>query len=228
MNNQTIDIVILGGGPAGVVTALGLNKLGYEVLVVSSPRPYRACEGLSERALVGLRNAGCLRAAATLPAATPRYVCWNGVANSANQERLALRETLDMALLQDLEHADIKLVQGRVSRLMQGEHDRVSVTLIEDGGKRVELSARFAIDARGRNAPGGGSDRTRGPETVSLLQHWQGPPVAAQSMAVSFSEGWAWLARTADGQRFTQVTVAADAPDFPKKSALHDYFQKHL
>ena len=47
-------------------------------------------------------------------------------------------------------------------------------------------------------------------------------------MAASFADGWAWLARTADGQRFTQVTLAADAPDFPKKSALRDYYFQHL
>jgi hypothetical protein len=63
---------------------------------------------------------------------------------------------------------------------------------------------------------------------VSLLQRWQGPPGKAHSMAVSFADGWAWLARTGDGQRFTQITVAADAPDFPKKPALRDYFFKYL
>jgi hypothetical protein len=68
----------------------------------------------------------------------------------------------------------------------------------------------------------------RGPETVSLLQRWKGPETQAQSLAVSFTDGWAWLARTADGQRFTQVTVAADAADFPKKPALRDYFLQQL
>lgn len=222
------QIIVLGAGPAGATAALGLKALGYPVLVVSSPRSYASCEGLSERALAGLRNAGCRRAAASLPQPTPRFACWNGLANSANQERLALREKLDQALLEDLENNDVRLVSGRIGRLEHLENGDISVTVSEAGGAERVLNAHFVIEARGRSAPGGGAERARGPATVSLLQRWRGPPTEPKSTAVSFADGWAWLASTGDGQRFTQITVAADAADFPKRPALRDYFFRYL
>ena len=226
--STTVDVIILGSGPAGTATALGLGKLGYEVVVISSPRGFRACEGVSERVLEGLRSAGCHRACAALPPPTPRNVRWNGVTSSANQERLVLREEFDKALLEDLHQGGIKLVPARVSGIAWPEDSLARVSLEDHGGKETRISASFVVEARGRTAPGGGEARIRGPETVSLLQHWRGPRCTPQSMAASFADGWAWLARTADGQRFTQVTLAADAADFPKKSALRDYYFQHL
>ena len=226
--STTVDVVILGSGPAGTATALGLSKLGYEVAVISSPRGFSACEGVSERVLEGLRSAGCHRACAALPPPTPRNVRWNGVPSSANQERLVLREEFDKALLEDLGQAGIKVVTARINRIDWPADTLANVSIAGHGGKQTRISAGFVVEARGRTAPGGGEARVRGPESVSLLQHWQGPQCTPQSMAASFADGWAWLARTADGQRFTQITLAADAPDFPKKSALRDYYFQHL
>ena len=55
-------IIILGAGPAGGAVALGLIRLGYEVIVVGQPRPFDAVEGISERVVEGLKGAGFKRA----------------------------------------------------------------------------------------------------------------------------------------------------------------------
>lgn len=51
-------ILVLGAGPAGAATALGLRRLGYRVIVVSDWRRFAAVEGVSQRVLEGLRHAG--------------------------------------------------------------------------------------------------------------------------------------------------------------------------
>lgn len=228
MGIETVDVIVLGGGPAGTATALGLRKLGYGVTVIASRRGFDACEGVSERVVDGLRNAGCHRACASLPAPTPRYVRWNALSSSANRERLVLREEFDAALLDDLRQAAVKVISARASRIEWPQSTLARVTIADHDGKEVQLTAGFVVEARGRTAPGGGEARIRGPETVSLLQHWRGPQCTPRSMAVSFADGWAWFARTADGQRFTQLTLAADAADFPKKPALRDYYFQRL
>ena len=57
-------VLILGAGPAGAAVALGLQRLGYTVQVVSDWRRFAAVEGVSQRVLDGLRQAGLLRALA--------------------------------------------------------------------------------------------------------------------------------------------------------------------
>ncbi|WP_286775909.1 FAD-dependent oxidoreductase, partial [Pseudomonas sp. UBA800] len=51
-------ILVLGAGPAGAATAIGLRRLGYPVTVVSDWRRFAAVEGVSQRVLEGLRHAG--------------------------------------------------------------------------------------------------------------------------------------------------------------------------
>ena len=51
-------ILILGAGPAGAAVALGLRRLGHPVTVISEWRRFAAVEGVSQRVLEGLRNAG--------------------------------------------------------------------------------------------------------------------------------------------------------------------------
>ena len=67
-------LVILGAGPAGAATALGLRRLGYPVTLVSEWRRFAALEGVSLRVLEALRGAG-LEQALTAPIKTPRSKC---------------------------------------------------------------------------------------------------------------------------------------------------------
>ncbi len=80
--------------------------------------------------------------------------------------------------------------------------------------------ASFLVEARGRQAPLA-ADRLRGPETVSLLNLWQSDPGAPASAVESLDDGWAWMARLADGRCYWQVTL--DAERLPGKAALPEY-----
>jgi flavin-dependent dehydrogenase len=218
---QSSNIVVAGTGPAGAATALGLVKLGFEVTAVSSPRPFVACEGISERVMQGLENAGFRRALEVVAAPSRRMAHWNGAVSDANSERLVRRDRFDQALLEDLVAAGVTVLPGRVQHTLV-ERDAARISATDPDGKPIALDAVFFIDARGRAAPAAGRDRMRGPETVSLLQAWHGSPCPARSAAVSFREGWAWLASFSDGSRYTQLTLAAGG--LPPRPQLEDYF----
>ena len=207
-------IVVLGAGPAGVATAIGLRRLGYPVTVVSDWRRFAALEGVSQRVLDGLRHAGLGGALSEAAMPATRQVRWNGQHLQLNQEFLLDRQRFDRALRDDLLRTGARLIEKRVREVSRAGGHRVR---LEDG---QVLEADFLVEARGRQAPLA-SDRLRGPETVSLLNLWQGSAGAPASAVESLDDGWAWMARLADGRCYWQVTL--DAEGLPGKAALAEY-----
>lgn len=209
-----LRIVVLGAGPAGAATAIGLRRLGYTVTVVSEWRRFAAVEGVSQRVLEGLRHAGLGGALSQAAMPATRQVHWNGQHLHMNQEFLLDRQRFDQALREDLQRAGVSVVEGRVREVVQrgGHHVR-----LDDG---QVLTADFLVEARGRQAPLA-ADRLRGPETVSLLNVWQGSPGAPASAVESLEDGWAWMARLEDGRCYWQVTQ--DAAGLPGKAGLAAY-----
>lgn len=212
------SIVVLGAGPAGATVALGLRRLGFEVCVVSEWRRFAALEGVSQRVLDALRGAGLQRSHAVAGEPSWRHARWNGEAHDRNVEFLLDRPRFDQALRDDLHHAGVRLIEARVLGV-RTEAGRVSVEL--DGAPVV--SADFHVEARGRQAPQ--HDKSlgrawRGPETLSLLNRWQGPPGATASAVESQPDGWMWMAREADGRCYWQWTLDVAASALPDKSAL--------
>lgn len=191
-------------------------------------RPWPSCEGISARTCEGLRNAGLLHALAIVPAAGRRSVSWNGESSDANTEHLVLRQRFDAALLEDVAMAGVQLLPGRVRQVPQPDGDSVCVHIETPAGTVEKWTCRFLVDARGRTAPASGAGQVRGPETVSLLQLRQGPPTAPGSRVTSFADGWAWLATTAAGQSFIQLTVSTQADPLPKRGELNRWFEAQL
>jgi len=219
-------ILVLGAGPAGAAVALGLRRLGYAVSLVSEPRPFAAVEGISERVVEGLRNAGFEQALKALPAPTPRLVRWSGTTSAANTERLLIRTDFDRGILADLKRQAVELITGRVRS-----------TTRDDDGYRVEVQSGeairtlrgvFLVEARGRAAPGAGLPRLRGPETVSLLQYWSGPAIEPRTAVQSCADGWAWMAATADGRRYLQLTLDVASAGLPPKDQLVNYCNSRI
>ncbi|WP_085588466.1 NAD(P)/FAD-dependent oxidoreductase [Pseudomonas sp. B14(2017)] len=207
-------IVVLGAGPAGAATAIGLRRLGYAVTVVSEWRRFAAVEGVSQRVLDGLRHAGLGGALSQAAMPATRQVHWNGQQLHLNQEFLLDRQRFDRALRDDLQRAGVSVVEGRVREVVREVGHGIR---LDDG---QVLQADFLVEARGRQAPLA-ADRLRGPETVSLLNVWQAAPGAPASAVESLADGWAWMARLEDGRCYWQVTL--DAAGLPGKAGLADY-----
>jgi len=210
-------IVILGAGPAGAAVALGLRRLGYAVTLVSEWRRFAALEGVSVRVLEALRGAGLHQALAQAALPSQRQVNWNGQQHAQNVEYLLDRPTLDRGLREDLRLAGVELIEGRVLAVQTcATGHRIEI----DG--REPLVADFLVEARGRQAPTLGKG-LRGPETVSLLNRWQGTPGSTASAVESLADGWAWMARRADGQCYWQWTVDVASAGLPGKAQLLEY-----
>lgn len=208
------DIAILGAGPAGCTVARLLAGHGYRVLLVQKPRRVYAIEGLSERALAGLRYAGCERALQQCLPVT-RQAHWNGAAFGGNREWLTVRPAFDAALLDDVQAAGVTLLNGRAQR----------ITRTADGWQIAyaggAVQAGFLIDARGRAAPHG-PDGQRGPATVALGRRWVWPTgTAAGSRLAAFQDGWVWCAIGPDGQGLLHIVVAAALPPRPQLAAFY-------
>ncbi len=210
-------ILILGAGPAGAACAMGLQRLGYTVELVCDWRRFEAVEGVSQRVLDGLRHAGLGSALEQAAMPARRQVHWNGQQQWLNQECLLDRRRFDAALRDDLRRAGVGLIEARVSKLHSTAH--AHQVQLNDG--RV-LHADFLVEARGRQAPLTAS-RLRGPESVSLLSVWQGAPAEPVSAVQSLADGWAWMARLADGRCYWQISLDSSAGGLPGKAHLPEY-----
>lgn len=115
-----LRIVVLGAGPAGAATAIGLRRLGYSVTVVSEWRRFAAVEGVSQRVLEGLRHAGLGGALSQAAMPATRQVRWNGQHLQMNQEFLLDRQRFDQALREDLQRAGVSVVEGGCVRSCRG------------------------------------------------------------------------------------------------------------
>jgi flavin-dependent dehydrogenase len=214
MNKQ---IVVLGAGPAGAAVALGLKRLGYAVSVVSEWRRFAAVEGVSQRVLAGLHQAGLQQALATAGPASPRQIQWSGQAYAPNVEYLLDRPVFDAALRQDLLAAGVELIEARVGELSStAAGHRLQLDSVQGP---LSYQADFLVEARGRQAPLSGKG-LRGPETLSLLNCWQQEPGPARSAVESLADGWAWMARLADGRCFWQLTLDVASAELPAKAQL--------
>lgn len=215
------SIAVLGAGPAGAAVALGLKKLGFEVCVISEWRRFAALEGVSQRVLEALRGVGLNRALAVAGEPSRRHARWNSEAQNRNVEFLLDRPRFDQGLRDDLHHAGIPVIEARVLSV-RSDAGRTFIEL--DGAPSV--TADFHVEARGRQAPQ--HDKSlgraeRGPETLSLLNRWDGPPGKTASAVESLPDGWTWMARQADGRCYWQWTLDVSATPLPDKAALADF-----
>ncbi|MDJ0944748.1 MAG: FAD-dependent monooxygenase [Kiloniellales bacterium] len=217
------EVVVAGAGPAGVLTAILLTRLGREVLLLAGGRRRPRIEGLSQRVVEVLKRQGLDRAAAAVGPSVRREVLWNGEAGARNLEHVTPREAFDAALRQDAEVAGVHVQEVRRLTL---EEDAAGAGLDITGpdGERHRIRPEIFVEARGRAAPGPKARQIRGPETTAITRRIAGGDARAGTALESFPDGWAWY--VADGaDAFLQIFL--DSRDgLPKRAALPAVFER--
>lgn len=224
-NNQ-IKIAVLGSGPAGIVTAIGLSKMGYDVYVIANIRQHNVTEGISERVYQALTNLHLHHAVKEIGVPIPRSVSWNGTHNAANTERLIRRISFDTALLKDLTDANIPFYDESIIKV----DTQTNECLIYGRSGKI-FTADFIVEARGRAAPCSKGAQLKGAESLSVCQNWKtvNPQLMSpQAIAISIENGWLWLANNGKGNIFTQVSVSAKSNSKSTKEKLSSFIHKHL
>lgn len=139
-----MKIIILGAGVAGVSSAIGLKKLGYEVIIINKKRPFEAIEGFSHHTIEGLKRANLTNAIEQIGEKVSRIVSWNGKTTKQNFEFIVDRNEFDLALLKDAKKHNIQVINSKAKIL------NLSDPIIQFENKT--LNADFIVDARGRFA----------------------------------------------------------------------------
>lgn len=211
------EIVVTGAGPAGVVAAIGLKRLGYQVTLVGRERRFSAVEGISARVVAALKQQQLLCSLDAVGNPAQREVQWGGLESAQNQEWLIDRVAFDNGLWRDAEAHGVCVRKASVERV--DANDEEWWVCLADGQR---LRADFWIEARGRSAPIIKADRpaVRGPESVSVLNRWSLAPGDSGSAVRSDATGWIWGARLAQGLGYWQYTVDVSERRLPSKVDL--------
>ena len=175
-----IDLLIAGGGPAGLATALCATARGLQVVVVeprSTPVDKACGEGLMPPAVAALRRLGVEPPG--LPFYGIRYVDakWAVVGRFTSEPGLGVRRTrLHEALASAVAAAGIEVATGRVGAVTQDDR---SVTA-------AGLRARWLVAADGLHSPIRRAlglaaakprrDRPARPARYGLRRHFAVPP----------------------------------------------------
>jgi len=227
MREMVADILVLGGGPAGVVVAAQLAKLGYHVILATERMRPPAVEGLSERGVEGLRAAGFERSLQAVGARACRIAYWNGTDAAANQEHIVDRRLFDVALRRDAVALGVEVVYGRVGR-SETDGQQYRVQLHRRGQSQLLLAADYLVEARGRRAPLSGGVRVHGPATVSLARVWKSTRPRPQTVVASFADGWIWYGAGNDSRSVLQIIVASQNRRLTGRSALTSLYDQLL
>ncbi|ETK38086.1 NAD(P)/FAD-dependent oxidoreductase [Microbispora sp. ATCC PTA-5024] len=231
-----IDVLVAGGGPAGLATAIHAALSGLEAVVVE-PRAGaldKACgEGLMPTGAAALRDLGV-----TVPQGVPfrgiRYVDGAHRAQALFRDGPGLgvrRTALHAALLLRAEETGVRVVRGRVDGLRQ-EPDRVAVTLRRPARAGVE-SRQETRRLRASQADGPDGAREESPGAVremspgGALEGFPGgaregsPGTAWGEFPGTASEGFPRMAREGSSEMVeARWLVAADGLHSPVRAAL--------
>ena len=158
------DVIVVGGGPAGVAAAILLRQKGHDVLLLDAarfPRDKVCGEAVSPEAwrlLERLDAASAVRALRPHPLrgmalTAPDGTTFRGEYGSEREPGFAApRERLDQALLGCARTAGVEVREGaRVTRLRL-EGRQVTGVELENGHGPEELGARLVVGADGRHS----------------------------------------------------------------------------
>jgi len=152
------DLVIVGGGPVGLVTALWARQLGLSALVLEQARglPVKACgEGLMPGAVSTLEQLG-VSLSGSREFRGVRFVDGNTVASASFLERPGRGLSRDLLMQRLSERAaelDVPVRNGQTVRNFRYQDGVVQVDASASPGGSVSYQARLLVAADGLRSP---------------------------------------------------------------------------
>ncbi|MFI6412596.1 MULTISPECIES: NAD(P)/FAD-dependent oxidoreductase [unclassified Streptomyces] len=205
-----IDVLVAGGGPAGLATAIRAALAGMEAVVVE-PRPNPVDKACGEGVMPG--GVRSLRALGVEPGGRPlhgiRYVEGPHRAQAVFRGGTGLgvrRTVLSAALAERAAELGVRVVPGRVGEVRQGP----------DGVRAAGLRARWLVAADGLHSPvrrALGLDLPgRGPRRYGLRRHYRVAPWSGFVEVHWSREGEAYVTPVAEDLVGVAVLTGARRP----------------
>ena len=223
-----VDTVVIGGGPAGSATALGLVERGQSVLVVersryAEPRVGEAFPPAIGPLLAGLRALEPLSAVPRVPSFGIRSV-WGGsepfdrsfVLDAHGSGWHVDRRAFDAALAEEARQRGACV---RLETTLRGLEPRPSggwVLDLDTHGQMEEVTASFVVDATGRSlavARRLGSTRRAHDTLVAIVGFCAGAAAEAEQQVLlieAVEDGWWYSAPIPAGQLVVAFMTDAD------------------
>ncbi len=245
-NDLDADAIVVGGGPAGSVTAALLAERGHHVLLLDKarfPRHKPCSEYVNPAAARILSDLGLDRELLTLGAHQVEFMAIHAPGGqrflvdfaAATPGKYALgisRYRLDALLLDRARKAGVQVREGAHVRdlVLAAGHDKgVAVTI---GGRREVLRARLVIGADGRHSVVARAldleTPLRWPRRIGLVAHYRGVSGLARGGEMHVARhGYAGLAPLEDG--LTNVAFVADSAAVAARAGtLEEFFAAGL
>ncbi|WP_072681579.1 NAD(P)/FAD-dependent oxidoreductase [Arcobacter sp. LA11] len=202
--NPTKKIAVIGAGIAGITTAIGLKKLGFDVTIIYKERAFTAYEGFSEKTKDGLKLIGCAKSSELLKEQSSRNSNWANTKSNANYEYVVNRDDFDKCMLEDARTYDIKIIKAKVLETFNLK-EKVKVIYKKESMVQ-DLEVEFLVDTRGRFTPFK-NEYIYGPKSFSLLQELELNDVIENKTSIdSVKNGWIWQAYVGENKGYIQFT----------------------
>ncbi len=237
-----VDVLVIGGGPAGSGAAKLLAERGHRVLLID--RPASARRALAEsippsakKALSALGLANAVEAAGFHPW-TGNTVWWGDALPrvepfAAGQCGYQVpRDRFDAVLLEEAARAGVTVVHG----FARDVDLDAGAALIDVDGETRRVSFRFVLDCSGRAGVIARKARREAEpshRTVALAGVWRADTTwpasqRAHTLVASYDEGWAWSVPTDDQVRFITVMVDPERTRLNRGGPAIDVYRSEL
>ncbi|MFD2904471.1 NAD(P)/FAD-dependent oxidoreductase [Sphingobacterium anhuiense] len=204
---ENFDICIVGAGPAGCITALELQHLGYKVLLIEKttfPRFHIGCSFSSGilHWLTTLKLTDLL-SPALLHKHSMTSILWedNTIINKYEQGLTVDRGIFDQLLLQHVISLGVHVIQSAMDVRIQEMPDTTWMIQVKKENTFFQFGARFLVEATGRKSLLKTGKKGYLPPLIAtyafLPQSFKHPIVEASA------EGWFW------GTPFKDVSLIA-------------------